>query len=228
MKKKSDENGTFNNQTFTCPLFVVLENMWVSNIYGWRRNGWKSASARPIWSAFNGLEGKAKGGRRNHTFIPSLGRMLFLELSLWNLRTRFFCFLISHDCVCCTWTVSLGLRGRPGHHCSPPAGSVWCLSDKMEDFNCQIQTVNLWEVEGRRAYSEDFLTFHPWLWTLSRRSLYFVALRMFLRMFFDLPEESSRSPVFPSMPSYTTDKHTFGFFHKTHELKPSAREELLL
>lgn len=48
-------------------------------------------------------------------------------------------------------------------------------------------------------------------------------------MFFDLPEESSHSPVFPSMPSYTTDKHTLGFFHTTpSKRKPPARVELFL
>lgn len=76
-KKKSDESGTFSNQTFTCPPFVVLENTCVSGISGWRRNGWKSASGVPstVWKE------KQRGGRRNPTFIPSLGRMLLLELS---------------------------------------------------------------------------------------------------------------------------------------------------
>lgn len=40
------------------------------------RDGWKSASERPIWSAFNGMERKAKEGG-NHIFLPPLGQSVF-------------------------------------------------------------------------------------------------------------------------------------------------------
>lgn len=114
----------------------------------------------------------------------------------------------------------------------PPRPPLFCpswtrLMSLRQNGGSQLSNVNResprWRDGGPN--SEDFPMFHPELWTLSRRSLYFVALRMF----FDLPEESSHSPVFPSMPSSTTDKHTFGFSHTTPStLKPSARVELFL
>lgn len=76
-----------------CPFFVVLENgtlLSAAFMERWR-DGWKSASERPIWSAFNGLEGEAREGG-DRTFLPLLGaELLFLELSFWNNpRSRFF------------------------------------------------------------------------------------------------------------------------------------------
>lgn len=57
-------------------------------------DGWKSASERPIWSAFNGLEGKAR--EEGIPFFLLLGRVLFLELSFWNSpRSRFFWFPVT-------------------------------------------------------------------------------------------------------------------------------------
>lgn len=41
-----------------------------SSLCGWRRDGCKSASARPGWSAFNGLEGKAKRGEEKSYLQP--------------------------------------------------------------------------------------------------------------------------------------------------------------
>lgn len=82
----------FKNQTFTLPFFVVLENgtLPLAAFMDRWRDGWKSASESLIWSAFNGLEGKA----REEGIIPFfllLGRVLFLELSFWNnSRSRFF------------------------------------------------------------------------------------------------------------------------------------------
>lgn len=76
-KKKSGENGTFFKiRPLPCPFFVVSENgtlLSAAFMDRWR-DGWKSASERPIWSAFNGLEGKVCvwGGFR--TFLPLLGQ----------------------------------------------------------------------------------------------------------------------------------------------------------
>lgn len=91
-KKKSGENGTFFKiRPLPCPFFVVLENgtlLSAAFMDRWR-DGWKSASERPIWSAFNGLEGKAR--EEGIPFFLLLGRVLFLELSFWNSpRSRFF------------------------------------------------------------------------------------------------------------------------------------------
>lgn len=79
------------------PFFVVLENgTLVSTAFMDRwKDGWKSASERPIWSAFNGLEWKV----REEGIIPffrSLGRVLFLELFFWNNPwSRFFWFPVT-------------------------------------------------------------------------------------------------------------------------------------
>lgn len=78
-------------------LFVVLENgTLLSAAFTDRwRDGWKSASERPIWSAFNGLEGKVSE-RGIVPFFLLLGRVLFLELSFWNNpRSRFFWFPVT-------------------------------------------------------------------------------------------------------------------------------------
>lgn len=70
------------NQTFTLPFFfVVLENgtlLSAAFMERWR-DGWKSASERPIWSAFNGLEGEAREGG-TVPFLPLLGA----ECCFWN------------------------------------------------------------------------------------------------------------------------------------------------
>lgn len=120
MKKgKSVANGTFFSKIIPlpCPFscfwrmgHFYLQHLWIDG-----GDGWKSASERPIWSAFNGLEWKAGEGDR--TFSSSFCR----ECYFWNflsgiIHRAFFFFLIF--CVYCTWIVSVGLRGCPGHHCS--------------------------------------------------------------------------------------------------------------
>lgn len=120
MKKgKSVANGTFFSKIIPlpCPFscfwrmgHFYLQHLWIDG-----GDGWKSASERPIWSAFNGLEWKAGEGDR--TFSSSLCR----ECYFWNflsgiIHRAFFFFFIF--CVYCTWIVSVGLRGCPGHHCS--------------------------------------------------------------------------------------------------------------
>lgn len=102
MKKKSDENGTFNNQTFTCPVLLFWRTFQSAAFMDGGGTAGKVLLRGQFGVPLTVWKEKQRGGRRNHTFIPSLDRMLFLELSLWILRSRFFCFLISHDCVCCT------------------------------------------------------------------------------------------------------------------------------
>lgn len=105
-----------------CPFFfvvVVLENgtlLSAAFMDRWR-DDWKSASERPIWSAFNGLERKVRevGGGT----VPFF---LLFGCCFWNflsgiIRGADF-FLISCDCVYYTWIVSAGLTGCPGHRCS--------------------------------------------------------------------------------------------------------------
>lgn len=72
-KKKSD--------LYLALFFVVLENgtlLSAAFMERWR-DGWKSASERPIWSAFNGLEGEAREGG-TVPFLPLLGA----ECCFWN------------------------------------------------------------------------------------------------------------------------------------------------
>ena len=82
-----------NSDLYLALFFVVLENgMLLSAAFMERwRDGWKSASERPIWSAFNGLEGEVREGGNRTFSSSSWGRVLFLELSFWNNPwSRFF------------------------------------------------------------------------------------------------------------------------------------------
>lgn len=65
-----------------CPFFVVLENgtlLSAAFMDRWRDGG-KSASERPIWSAFNGLEGKVRKERG----VPYLSSSSWAECCFWN------------------------------------------------------------------------------------------------------------------------------------------------
>lgn len=78
-KAKSGETGTFFEiQTFILPFFVVLENRTLLS-EAFMDGGWKSASERPIWSAFNGWEGKSEGRGGKPIFLPPVGQSCF-----WN------------------------------------------------------------------------------------------------------------------------------------------------
>lgn len=99
MKKgKSVANGTFFSKIIPlpCPFscfwrmgHFYLQHLWIDG-----GDGWKSASERPIWSAFNGLEWKA--GEGDHTFSSSFCR----ECYFWNFlsgiihRAFFFWFSV--------------------------------------------------------------------------------------------------------------------------------------
>lgn len=99
MKKgKSVANGTFFSKIIPlpCPFscfwrmgHFYLQHLWIDG-----GDGWKSASERPIWSAFNGLEWKAGEGDR--TFSSSFCR----ECYFWNflsgiIHRAFFFFWFS-------------------------------------------------------------------------------------------------------------------------------------
>lgn len=60
-------------QNFISPFSVILEirTLLSAAFLDRRGNGWKSASERPIWSAFYGLEGNANGAGN---FLLPLGQ----------------------------------------------------------------------------------------------------------------------------------------------------------
>lgn len=141
MKKgKSVANGTFFSKIIPlpCPFscfwrmgHFYLQHLWIDG-----GDGWKSASERPIWSAFNGLEWKAGEGDR--TFSSSFCR----ECYFWNFlsgiihRAFFFFFdflcLLYMNCFCGTqrlpWPPLFSLS----------AGTVWYLPEKMDNPSRQI------------------------------------------------------------------------------------------
>lgn len=211
-KKKSD--------LYLALFFVVLENgtlLSAAFMERWR-DGWKSASERPIWSAFNGLEGEAREGG-TVPFLPLLGA----ECCFWNFLSGiirgadFFDFL---------WLCLLYMNCFWGTRLAAPATIV--LS-QLDLFDIARTKWRILTVTCKQCISErlrvGFRGETAVRGGLILRSFFFCVFCSVLDLFFsqnavfccpqdvaenvfDLPEEPSHSLVFPKMPSYTPDKHT--------------------
>lgn len=228
------------NQTFTLPFFfVVLENgtlLSAAFMERWR-DGWKSASERPIWSAFNGLEGEAREGG-TVPFLPLLGA----ECCFWNILSGiirgadFFDFL---------WLCLLYMNCFWGTRLAAPATIVLSQLDLFDIARTKwrILTVTCKQciserlrvgfrgetaVRGGLILRSFFFVFFALFWTcFSPRTLYFVALRTLLRMSLifqrSLPTPSS-SQKCPPTPQINTQ---FGFFHSSPHLSHAPSTPLL-
>lgn len=107
---RKNGSGTFflNKSDLSPALFVVLGNgtLLSTAFMDGRGYGWKSASERPIRSAFNGPEGKV---RRITPFFPPLNKMFWNFPSGISQKADFFfyfiyCgFLLYMNCFC--WTL---------------------------------------------------------------------------------------------------------------------------
>lgn len=129
------------------PLFVVLENMGVSSIYGWRRNGWKSASARPIWSAFNGLEGKAKGGEEK-SYLYSLFRQNVVSGTISLESTDQILLFFNFPWLCLLYMNCISGTPRPPR--SPLFSPSWiCLMSLRQNGGFQLSNTNSESLRGR-------------------------------------------------------------------------------
>lgn len=167
-------------------------------------------------------------------------------------------FLISRDCVCCTWIVSVGLAGCPGHHCSLSAGSVWwSLRQNGGSWPSRINSESRrgrWvgsrqemTVQGGlifRELLEDsfFLVFSCYSGRFPQQTLYFVALRMLPRISLifqrSLPAPLSSPKKCPFAPwtkknkTKHTHAHTHAIrilpFNSSSEWKPSRNPAILL
>lgn len=131
------------NPTVTLPFSVLLENETLLSpafTYRWR-DGWKSASERPIWSAFNGLEGKARE-EESVPFFLSAGRVLFLEPSFWNNpRSRFFCFPVTVFVVHALFLWDS--QATPANFVPSQLDLFHISRTKMEDPDCVINGESL-------------------------------------------------------------------------------------
>lgn len=234
----------FLNQTFSLPFFVVLENgtlLSAAFMYRWR-DGWKSASERPIWSAFNGLDGKARE-RGIVPFFLLFGRVLFLEVfsGIFH-RADFFDFLwlclLYMNCFC-------GTRRLP----RPPLFSLsWiCLISRKQNGGSWPSYINSeslrgwgldsegrWQCRGGLILRSFLCFFFALFWPcFSPRTLYFVALRTLLRMSLIFQRSLSTPLSSQKCPPYTSDKHTIWIlsFISRSDLKPqpptSARTQQL-
>lgn len=231
-KKKSGENGTFLKiRPLPCPFFVCLENgTLLSAAFTDRwRDGWKSASERLIWSAFNGLEGKAREGGTVPFFLL-LGRVLFLELSFWNNpRSRFFWFpvtvfivheLFLWDSQAAPATIVLSQLDLFGiSQTKWKILTIMCKQWISERLRVGFRGETA--VQGR-AYIRVLFVFLALFWPcFSPRTLYFVALRTLLRMSLmfqrSLPTPLS-SQKCPPTPQINTQ---FEFFHSSPHLNQS-------
>lgn len=157
-KKKWWKWHFFKNQTFTLPFFVTLENgtlLSAAFMDRWR-DGWKSASERPIWSAFNGLDGKAR--ERGEPYLSSSS---WAECYFWNFLSGiihgadFFDFLwqclLYMNCFC-------GTHRLP----RPPLFSLsWiCLISHRQNGGSWLSYINSESLRGWGLDSEgSFLCF---------------------------------------------------------------------
>lgn len=126
-------------------------------------------------------------------------------------------FLISCDCVYCTWIVSVRLAGCPCHHCSLSQLDLFDISQaKWRRLTVRYKHW-IWEVEGwilkgdgsaGRAYFEELLVvFCSVLALFFSQNTVFCCPQDVAENVFDLPEEPSHSPVFPKMLCHSSDKY---------------------
>lgn len=133
---KRGENGTFSNQTFTFPLFVVLENWTRTGFFGLRLCFHGGTAGKVLPRSEVPSMAWSETGRGDATCLPHLGaprcswNVLSWNVLSWNNpRSRFFSFpvFVVHE---------LFVRDRqaaPAAVVLVSAGSVGYPTDYMED-----------------------------------------------------------------------------------------------
>lgn len=184
-----------------------------------------SASEGPIWSAFNGLEGKV--GKRGEPHLSSLPQA---ECCFWNFCcginreqiSIFFCWypvtvFIVHE------VVSVELAGSPSHRCSLSLswicllsrgqnGGFWSIRQKQGSFyklRLGFQGGE-WCKEGTIFYCSPFCSFFFSLpCFLPLRTRCFVAQRNVAKNVLIFQRRTSQSPAFPQkILNHTSLKNT--------------------
>lgn len=196
-----------------------------------RGDGWKSASERPTWSAFNGLEGKKKKAREEGTvpfsfhffFPPLLGRV---ECCFWSflsgviLGADFFFFWFFPPWLLFVVT-ELFLWPRPplfslGPDLFDVSQTKWRILSVWRKQRISERSVGRISSFGERRLCREglfsrsffwpFFFFFAAFWPFSSTNAVLRCPQDVAENLFDLPEESSRSPVFPKMPPCTLEK----------------------